>query len=129
MSERSDPLNVLKTFAILQPDLQVAVVDASPTLYEELCEKLEGQILVSGHRFGRDWSTWEMHPTGDEIVCLLSGETELILDRDGTEERILLAVPGSYAIVPRGIWHTARTQVETYCLFITPGEGIRSRPA
>jgi hypothetical protein len=131
MSERSEPLNILETFTVLQPDLQAVAVDVSPTLYQELDENFndfKGHVLVSSYRFDSDWSSWEIHPAGDEIVCLLAGETELILDRDGTEERIRLAAPGSYAIVPKGIWHTARTGVATHCLFITPGEGTRNRP-
>lgn len=130
MSERSEPLNLLETFAVLQPDLQSVPVDVSPTLYQELDEtydNFKGHVLVSSYRFDSDWSSWEMHPAGDEIVCLLSGDTELILDRDGTEERIHLKHPGSYAIVPKGTWHTARTRVDTVCLFVTPGEGTQNK--
>ena len=38
-----------------------------------------------------------------------------------------LAVPGSFVIVPRGTWHTARTSVATKMLFITPGEGTKNK--
>jgi hypothetical protein len=35
---------------------------------------------------------------------------------------------GSYVVVPKGVWHTARTSVATRMLFVTPGEGTENRP-
>ena len=32
-------------------------------------------------------------------------------------------VPGSYLVVPKGVWHTARPNAATTLLFVTPGEG------
>ena len=35
---------------------------------------------------------------------------------------------GSYIIVPKGIWHTAKTTIKSKILFITPGEGTLNKP-
>ena len=64
------------TFVVLQPDHSAVPIAVTPTLYEELdrrFEGLKGRLVVSCYRFDADWETWEMHPAGDEIVCLLSG--------------------------------------------------------
>lgn len=101
------------TFVVLQPDQSAVPIAVTPTIYEELGRRFDGfkgRLLVSCYRFDSDWETWEMHPAGDEIVCLVSGRA-----------------PGSFVIVPRGTWHTARTRVPTTMLFITPGEGTQHK--
>jgi mannose-6-phosphate isomerase-like protein (cupin superfamily) len=79
-------------------------------------------------RFTQDWSTWEMHPRGEEVVMLLSGSATLVLEVDGDERRVQLSEGGSYVVVPRGAWHRAETSEPTAMLFITPGEGTEHRP-
>ena len=58
--------------------------------------------LVTWFEFGEDWDSWEMHPLGDEVVCLLSGAVEFVLEGESGETSVQLATPGSFAIVPRG---------------------------
>jgi mannose-6-phosphate isomerase-like protein (cupin superfamily) len=124
-------LSLNSTFAVLQPDQSVVPVPVTPTLYEELDRRFEafkGRTLVSCYSFESDWPSWERHPAGDEIVCLLSGEARMVLQRAGGEEAVLLREPGSYVVVPKGTWHTARIAVPTRMLFITPGEGTENKP-
>jgi quercetin dioxygenase-like cupin family protein len=119
------------TFVVLQPDQSAVAVEVTPTIWEELdrrFDQFKGRVLVSSFSFERDWSTWERHPAGDEIVGLLSGMVTLVLDRNGAEEPIALRDAGSYVIVPKGIWHTARTSVPTKMLFVTPGAGTENKP-
>ena len=116
------------TFVVLQPDQSAALVEVTPTVFEELDRRFggfKGRVLVSSFSFDCDWSTWERHPAGDELVCLLSGRATLVLEGLGMEE---LSEPGSYVLVPKGTWHTARTTVPTRMLFVTPGEGTENRP-
>ena len=58
--------------------------------------------LVASFRFEEDWKVWEMHPAGDEVVCLLSGSIDVILERDGREEVIELRDRGA-CVVPAGV--------------------------
>ena len=51
----------------------------------------------------------------------------MILDRNGAEDRIHLSERGSYVIVPKSTWHTARTTKPTVMLFVTPGEGTENK--
>jgi mannose-6-phosphate isomerase-like protein (cupin superfamily) len=118
------------TFAVLQPDQSVTLVDVTPGVFEELERRFggfRGCVLISSFSFESNWATWERHPSGDEIVCLLSGEARLVLERAGGEEVVHLRHAGEYVVVPKGTWHTARTAVPTKMLFITPGEGTENR--
>ena len=74
-----------------------------------------------------DWDHWERHPAGDEILTLLSGELELVLDTGHGEERALLK-PGQTFIVPKGVWHRGIVRMAGELMFITPGAGTEHRP-
>jgi mannose-6-phosphate isomerase-like protein (cupin superfamily) len=64
--------------------------------------------LVAIFAYDADWTSWEVHPDGDEIVVLLSGAVDLVLDAAGGQRTVELRDRGA-AVVPRGIWHTPRT--------------------
>ena len=49
--------------------------------------------------------------------------TYFVLWVDSEEKVVSINEPGSYVIVPRGTWHTARPHEPTDMLFFTPGEG------
>src|SRR6516162_9901072 len=127
----SESYNLASTFVVVEPHHAAIPVAVTPTIYEELDQRFEnfkGRLLVSSFDFDSDWRSWEIHPAGDEIVCLLSGDVNLVLDRNGIEEIVHLRDPGSFVIVPKGTWHTARTSVPTTMLFVTPGEGTQNKP-
>ena len=84
--------------------------------------------LVSLYRFEESWSSWEMHPSGDEVVLCLEGRMTLHQQLpDGTERAIELG-PNEYAINPPCAWHTADCSGAVLALFITAGEGTQHRP-
>jgi mannose-6-phosphate isomerase-like protein (cupin superfamily) len=84
--------------------------------------------LVSLYRFDESWSSWEMHPSGDEVVVCLEGRMTLHQQlTDGSEQTLELG-PGEYAINPPGAWHTADCTGAVLALFITAGEGTQHKP-
>jgi mannose-6-phosphate isomerase-like protein (cupin superfamily) len=83
--------------------------------------------LICLCEFDTDWPSWEMHPAGDEIVYLLSGAIDLILDETGGERTVELR-GRSACIVPRGIWHRAIVHTPSSVLHITRGDGTQHRP-
>jgi len=87
----------------------------------------EGRIVAMS-RFEAPWTSWEMHPAGDEVVCCLQGQMTLHQELpDGTKRSHELG-PGEYAINPPGAWHTADTDGPVVALFITVGKDTTHRP-
>ena len=84
--------------------------------------------LVSLYAFEDDWTSWEMHPAGDELVLCLAGSITLHQElADGAVKTVTLG-RGDYAINPPGVWHTADVNGTARGLFITPGSGTQNRP-
>lgn len=128
---KAGPFDLETTFAVLGPGATAVPIEMTPTFYEDLDRNFDGfrgHHLVSIYAFERDWPSWEMHPAGDEVVCLLSGSARMVFDREGKEEAVTLDKPGTYVIVPKATWHTAKVAKAARMLFITPGEGTQHRP-
>ncbi len=120
------PYQITDTRAVFTPDNLVRLKAVTDNFYMELDQEFPGfhrHTLVSQFTFDEVWSTWEVHPMGDELVMLLSGDTDLVLWVDGEEEIVRINAPGEYVVVPKNTWHTARPYAPTSMLFITPGEG------
>jgi mannose-6-phosphate isomerase-like protein (cupin superfamily) len=84
--------------------------------------------LVALHSFAESWTSWEMHPAGDEVVVCTAGEITLIQELpDGSRDRVTLRA-GDYAVNPPGVWHTADVAGQATALFITAGVGTEHRP-
>lgn len=117
------------TRLVIGPDGNATTKAVSPGFYQELDTEFgsfAGHILVSEHEFKSAWPTWEMHPAGDELVYLLEGDVDFVLWVESKEQTVHVDRPGSYVVVPKGIWHTARPNRPTRMLFFTPGEGTRN---
>ncbi|EIZ79251.1 hypothetical protein WSK_2096 [Novosphingobium sp. Rr 2-17] len=84
--------------------------------------------LVSLYDFSDNWTAWEMHPTGDEVVVCLAGEMTLIQESPGGAFHSQPLAAGQYAINPAGTWHTADVEQTATALFITAGQGTQHRP-
>lgn len=126
----SDSQTLETHFVVLKPDLGAESVEVSPSIYAELDERFDGfrgASLVAVHSFDSDWPTWEMHPAGDEIVCLLEGQVDLVFGTPDGESSRSLSTAGEFVVVPRATWHTARVHAPTRMLFVTPGEGTENR--
>lgn len=84
--------------------------------------------LVSQYSFTEDWTSWEMHPAGAEVVICTHGAMVMVQEHpDGRLETVALAA-GEYAINPPGVWHTADVAEAATAIFITAGEGTQHRP-
>jgi len=130
---KESPLNIASTYVRLRNDASVEPLPVDDTFWERLMQGRLGtfhnEYLVTSHTFDADWPTWEMHPNGDEVVCLLSGSVTFVLERTSGIDEVQLNEPGAYVIVPKGTWHTARVEGAARMLFITAGEGTQMRDA
>ncbi|MBW8753574.1 MAG: cupin domain-containing protein [Sphingomonadales bacterium] len=84
--------------------------------------------LVSLHTFSESWTSWEMHPAGDEVVVCTAGEIVLIQQLPDGGSRSVTLHAGEYAVNPPGVWHTADVADQATALFITAGMGTENRP-
>ena len=86
---------------------------------ERHADDLDEGRLVSLFRFDESWTSWEVHPAGEEVVCCIQGHMTLHQELpDGTAQSHELG-PGDYAINPRGAWHTADADGPVIALSIT----------
>lgn len=113
------------------------------TALTRLARKLLGRGGMSGqplfHSFGlyrgiyiggiamRKSTGWERHPAGDEVLTLLSGQCDIILDENGVETIVALT-PGKSALIPQGVWHRMVINTPGELLFMTPGDTTEHRP-
>jgi mannose-6-phosphate isomerase-like protein (cupin superfamily) len=69
----------------------------------------------------------EMHPDGDELLYLISGRVDVILEEDG-EQRTVPVKPGQAFVVPKGVWHRVMILEPSQLVHVTPGPGGEHRP-
>jgi mannose-6-phosphate isomerase-like protein (cupin superfamily) len=89
--------------------------------------ELGGRLVTVG-TIEEDWTTWEMHPEGEELVVLLRGDVELVVEREGVQTRHRLREPGQACLNRRGDWHRVIVHTPGQLLFITHGPGTQHRP-
>ncbi len=92
---------------------------------EEL-DKISEDWLITEYEFTEDWQSWEMHPHAEEIVYLLRGTADLILEKDGNRKKFELRGKG-LVIIPPETWHTAKIFEPSSFLIITLGKETKHR--
>ena len=120
------PMPLAEHFVVVDREFESSTVAVTESLWSEIDEKygdFAGRSLISCFAFDSDWPTWEIHPAGDEFVCLLEGDAEMVLALPDGDQSVRLCEPGTFVIVPKDTWHTARVTTPTRMLFVTPGQG------
>ena len=125
----SAPLQIRDTYVALDDASGARPLPVDAGFWDALRAGELGSMsrMISFGEFASDWTTWEKHPAGEELVMLLDGEVELWLEQGGEVTRVTLAAPGEYVLVPRDTWHTAKTRRPSRMLFVTPGKGTQNR--
>lgn len=83
--------------------------------------------LVSMFVTTEDWTSWEVHPLGDEVVIVVSGRAEFLQEIGGTVRRTVVG-PLEAIVNPAGVWHSANVIEPFTALYLTPGPGTDHRP-
>lgn len=134
----SDTLDPERNYLLLETDGTVVTLPGGEPFWVDLMSgspsdpgvrRLMSAVhgrLLSVLPMNASWTNWERHPAGDEILFLLSGKLTLVLDENGAERCIELTA-GNAAIVPRGVWHTARMSEPCKLLALTDGLGTEHR--
>ncbi len=134
-----DTIDLLTNYLLLEPDGTTALLPGGGDFWSQLMSgrptdagirQLMGSEkgrLLSALSMGADWTNWEMHPAGDEILLMLEGKATFVLElSDGMREVTLSA--GRLLVIPKGVWHTAKVREPSRLLAITAGSGTRHRP-
>lgn len=126
----SDPIDLKTTYLHLNPRARAMRLPVTETLWTEI---VEGKQIIDGWLYavmpmaaGR-WSHWERHPSGDEVLTMLSGEMELTLEEKGGP-RVVAMTAGDTVIVPQGVWHIGRVVVAGDLMALTFGKDTEHRP-
>lgn len=128
----TSPLDLHDEYLVLEGTNAVRL-DGGPTFWQRLAsgdesvEVARRGWLVAAFTYDGDWQQWEVHPAGDEVVHVVAGEVDLVLDLPSGPERIELRA-GRTVVVPRGVWHTAVVRRPGAAIHVTFGEGTRHRP-
>jgi mannose-6-phosphate isomerase-like protein (cupin superfamily) len=122
-------LDLDSTYVCLSPDGAASLIEVTPDFWNTIDERddVKDGRLVAVFESGGDWQHWEMHPHGEELLILLSGNMTMVFEVRGKEERIEL-LEGRACIVPRGTWHRAVVPVRSRLLAITYGRDTEHRP-
>ncbi len=132
MQVKPGPCELESTYLRLGTDSSIELLPVDENFWPDIMAGKLGyfrnEYLVTSFEFDEDWPSWEQHPNGDELVFLISGAADLILDQDGQESVVELRESGSFVIVPKAAWHTAKIKGPTRMLFVTAGEGTVNRP-
>ena len=116
------------TYIHLKPDDSARILEGGERFWAAVEERrdLDHGRLMGASDQSKDWDHWERHPAGEEILTLLSGKMELVLDMPEGEQRTVVKA-GETFIVPRGIWHRALVREPGRLMFVTPGAGTEHR--
>lgn len=116
------------TYLALADGPEAKRIDVGPDFWATIDERDDlAARLVAIFAYDADWTSWEVHPDGDEIVVLLSGAVDLVLEQPDGPRTVELRDRGA-AVVPRGVWHTANVFGPSEALHITRGAGTTHRP-
>lgn len=130
MADAPRAFRFTETFVHLGHDDRAAPIEVTESFWPDL---ISGRLalgpgrLATFYEFSEDWSSWEAHPAGEELVCLVSGRMVLRVELEGEEHRIELSEPGAFVLVPKGAWHTADVPERSRALFVTAGDGTTHR--
>ena len=90
-------------------------------------ERITGYTVEAGFIEGEPPHGGEMHPDADELLYLISGRVEVVLELDDGERRVEVDA-GQAIVVPQGTWHQIYVIEPGQLLNITPGPHGDARP-
>ena len=100
-------LDFFATFVHLHAGGAMTTAPRTPTFWRNLVAEAGDRVVGAVH--GRDADAFhpdecEIHPHGDELLCLLSGAVDVVLEEPGSDRAVLLKAAEVF-VVPRGVWH------------------------
>lgn len=129
-----DTIELTSTFLMLGDQASLAQVEGGASFWARLATdrtllaELNESWLVSAHPTASDWTSWERHPAGDEVIVAVGGSFTVHTEHPesrATETTGLRA--GQTVVMPAGVWHTVDVDEPGEILTITAGRGTEHR--
>jgi quercetin dioxygenase-like cupin family protein len=117
------PQDLASGYLVLSSDGAVSALEAEPGPPPQVPGVLIGAPLMTANAP----HAGEIHPDGDEVLYVVSGGVDVVLEEPGGDRAVPVAA-GEAFVVPRGIWHRVLLREPTRLLHLTPGPGSRHRP-
>lgn len=123
------PIRLDQTFLQLVDGPEARPVPVGPDFWETLPRRpeLHAGRMITRSRTQGSWGYWEMHPAGDEVLVILDGAVDLVLETPTGETHVAAAAPDC-VVIPQGVWHRVESPDGCEILFITRGEGTQHKP-
>lgn len=67
----------------------------------------------------------EMHPDGDEVLYLMSGNLEITLELE--QQQLVYLNAGEGLVIPKGVWHKVHVVAAAKIMSLSPGPGFEYR--
>jgi mannose-6-phosphate isomerase-like protein (cupin superfamily) len=127
-----DPFDPKKTYLALHGAGEAKAIAVDAKFWSDLAAgaypELGSGWLVAALPMRADWTHWEMHPEGEEILTLISGALDLIVEERGASSaRTVPMRAGEPFVMPRGAWHRAVVHEPSLMFGITWGRGTQHR--
>jgi mannose-6-phosphate isomerase-like protein (cupin superfamily) len=123
-------LDLAQTFARLTDDGDIALEPLTSAFWRGQGAAASGDRFVGIVDFSSSQdlhtSSQEVHPDGDELIVVLAGALDVMID-DGTSESAIALDVGRAAVVPRGSWHRLVMREPGRLLFINVRTAMESR--
>ncbi len=123
-TQMPEPFSLTRTLAVLKPGSALQLVPFSER------GRVQSDWII-GIRAFRDstsvhGSHWERHPRGDEMLTVLQGCIDVVLDTPLEETRLHVDA-GHSLVVPQGCWHRLEVVQPGQLLFVTPATDSEHR--
>ncbi len=103
-----DPIDLSETYTLLHSTGDVEKVKGGDEFWKthrSIHDRVGQHWLFSEHFYQKDWTEWKMHPAGDEIIYLLDGSINVIINQANLSNTLKLRSNGVITI-PRRVWYT-----------------------
>ena len=122
-------IDLSTTFIHLSAGGDAEAVKVTPTFWRSSGERYDRVAGVFEFNSAKDLhsSMQEMHPEADEVLFLVSGAIDVLLE-EAEAERTVALESGHATIVPRGVWHRLIMRRPGRLLFINSRKGMQDRP-
>jgi mannose-6-phosphate isomerase-like protein (cupin superfamily) len=126
----TDTFDLARTFLHLGDGGAAEPIEITPAFWSGASAQDHARVLGAvDFRSARDLHSTmqEMHPEVDEVLLVVSGAIDVLVDRGDGEHTIALS-SGQVAIVPRGVWHRLVMRKPGRLVFVNNRKSIQSRP-